>query len=539
MLRITNISKRYATRAVLERVSFVINDGDVTGIVGPNGAGKSTLLRIIAGEIAADGGAVEIGAEARIGHLRQGYGGAPNAKVRDIYPSLFAREAIEAEVIELGARLSDGAGATAATEQAYEDALARLNALPGGGTRMRDRAALDLREIDPDERMGNLSGGEQTKLGLLDLATARPGALLLDEPTNNLDLRGMAWLDDFLGAFAGPILIVSHDRALLDGHASQILALDGDSGRLDMYEGGYSDYAREQQRRRDAAWDAYRRQRDHDARMEREVRAIKATAQRREHLTQNDFYRRKAKNVARRATVLERRLRREQQSEERVEKPIARAYTVRPDMMPADRSGDRMLAARGLTVRAGGRALLSIDEFTVGWGERVVITGANGSGKTTFLRTLAGELAADGQLKMSPSARSGYLPQRTELTPEQMSGTPADLVRRSSALSETEARRFLHRFLFSGDDARTRIEQLSYGEQRRLWLATLVLAAPNLLILDEPTNHLDIPSQEAFEETLSSFDGAIVAVTHDRYLIDRLADRVLAIEGGRLRDGRV
>jgi ATP-binding cassette subfamily F protein 3 len=167
-----------------------------------------------------------------------------------------------------------------------------------------------------------------------------------------------------------------------------------------------------------------------------------------------------------------------------------------------------------------------------------VITGGNGSGKTTFLRTLIGELAPEGELKVSPSMRAGYLPQRTELAPEQMASTPIDLVRRSSTLSETEARRFLHRFLFSGDDARVRVERLSYGEQRRLWLAKLVLAEPNLLVLDEPTNHLDIPSQEAFEETLSSFDGAILTVTHDRYLIEQLGGRVLAIEDGRLREAR-
>jgi ATP-binding cassette subfamily F protein 3 len=179
--------------------------------------------------------------------------------------------------------------------------------------------------------------------------------------------------------------------------------------------------------------------------------------------------------------------------------------------------------------------LFHVNDLAIGWGERTVIAGPNGSGKTTLLRVLVGEIPA-AALTTSPSAHIGYLPQTTTLAAADGQRTPVELIRRKSSLSETEARRFLHRFLFSGDDAFTPIERLSYGEQRRLALAQLVLSGANLLLLDEPTNHLDIASREAFESALEAYEGAILAVTHDRYFIERIAGRLLVVEDGRLRD---
>jgi ATP-binding cassette subfamily F protein 3 len=395
---------------------------------------------------------------------------------------------------------------------------------------------LGLRPIAPDERVDALSGGEQTKLGLIAVVASQPAVLLLDEPTNNLDLPALAWLDRYLEAFRGPVLLVSHDRALLDEHASKIIEIDGATGRAETFAGGYEVYAAEKARRHADLWDRYRRQQERERKVRREIRAIKQTAMGREKRSQNDFYRRKAKKIARRGVVLERRLERELNAEERIEKPVKRAYQVKADMAPMGRSGDRMLSASGITLSVPGRDLLCETTLTVGWGERVVIVGSNGSGKTTLLRALLGAHSADqGDVRLSPSARPGYLPQTERASDSGDHRTPVDAVR-ALGLSETEARRFLHRFLFSGDGALTPIARLSYGERRRLALARLVLDGANLLLLDEPTNHLDIPSREAFEAALDAYEGAMLAVTHDRYFIERFAQRVLTIDDGRLHE---
>ena len=391
-----------------------------------------------------------------------------------------------------------------------------------------------LRPVDAQERVGGLSGGEQAKLGLIEVVLSRPNGLLLDEPTNNLDLPALEWLDRYLDAFSGPSLIVSHDRVLLDRHAELIIEIDPSSGRLEAFAGSYSDHAEEKARREADVWDRYRRQRRRERGVRQEIRNIKATAQVTETRTINDHYRRKAKKVARRALVLQRRLERQLESEDHVEKPKA-SYGLKADISPVQRSGDRMLAVAGVRIEVSGRTLLADVDFEVGWGECVVLLGPNGSGKTTLLRAIQGlhRLSA-GSVKTSPSVRVGYLAQAEEEAAVGESVTPLEVIREVSAISETEARRFLHRFLFTGDEPLTPLARLSYGERKRLALACLVLSGANLLLLDEPTNHLDIPSREAFELALGEYQGAMIVVTHDRYFIDRFADRTLAIDAGRV-----
>jgi ATPase subunit of ABC transporter with duplicated ATPase domains len=330
---------------------------------------------------------------------------------------------------------------------------------------------------------------------------------------------------------------VSHDRALLDDHADKIIELNETTGRAETFAGNYEAYAAEKARRHAELWDRYRRQQERERRVKAEIRAIKQTAMGHEKMSQNDFYRRKAKKIARRAVVLERRLERDLSAEERIEKPVKTAYRVRAEIAPASRSGDRMLFVDGVTLSVAGRALLTDASLEIGWGERFVLAGANGSGKTTLLRAMLGEHAADaGVVRTSPSTRIGYLPQEERDVDPASAETPVDAIRAAAGISETEARRFLHRFLFSSEGALTPIARLSYGERRRLSLARLVLSGANLLLLDEPSNHLDIPSREAFESALEAYDGAMIAVTHDRYFIDRFAQRLVMVEEGRLRE---
>jgi ATP-binding cassette subfamily F protein 3 len=535
MIKVSSLSKSFGGRTVLHAVSFVVNAGECAGLVGPNGSGKTTLLRIVAGEEPADSGSCTI-SERGVAHLVQGYAGREHLPLARVFPSLFAgavaeelAEHIQRDLEREGdpARAADLADELAAVER-HLAAVAR----PGSSA----RHALGLRDVSPDEPAGALSGGELTKFGLLDVAASAPGALLLDEPTNNLDIAGLEWLDDYLTGFAGPILLVSHDRALLDDHATSVLELQPGIGQVEEFAGGYTAYAQEKARRGAEQWERYRRQQRNERRVAQEIRRIKQTARNRERSSQNDFYRRKAKKVARRAVVLERRLTRELAPDQRIEKPVRTPYRLKADVAGAPRSGDRMLELSGVPIAIEGRTLVRDVAMTIGWGERVVLAGANGCGKTTLLRTAVGELPPGaGDVRRSPSTRIGYLPQTDPLGGDS-DQTPLDLIRSVSALSETEARRFLHRFLFTGDQPLTPVARLSYGERRRLALARLVAEGANLLVLDEPTNHLDIPSRESFESALEDFEGAMLVATHDRYFIDRFAERLLAIDGGILRE---
>jgi ATP-binding cassette subfamily F protein 3 len=532
MLKASNISKSYGGSSVLRDVSFLVNDGECVGLVGPNGSGKTTLLRILAGVERADTGRVDAAPNARIGYLPQGYAHLPfGAVVGDAFPRAFAERSHE-RLEALGRRLaSTGDPAErAALSMEYDAALATLDDVDISQL----LGELGLRAIMPDEPLHALSGGEQTKLGLVNTIASAPDELLLDEPTNNLDLAALKWLGDVTAGFRGPVLLVSHDRALLDDHATAILEL-APTGGLEAFDGNYRAYAAEKARRSDELWARYRRQQQRERRAKAEIRAIKDTAHRRERRSQNDFYRRKAKKVARRAVVLERRLTRELAGDDHIEKPVRRPYTVKAGLAAEAGGGDRMLAASSLRVDAGGRPLIEAVDLAIARGERLVLVGANGSGKTSLLRVLAGEAPAPaGEVRLAPSTRVGYLPQ-SEPAPEAQSAlTPVEVVRRSSELSETEARRFLHRFLFAGDEALRPLRVLSYGERRRLALARLVLAGSNLLLLDEPTNHLDIPSREAFEAALDAYDGAMLSVTHDRFFIERFAGVVLELRDGRL-----
>ena len=550
MIKLNGVGKRFGGRAVLDRVSFVVNAGECAGLVGPSGSGKTTLLRIIAGEEAPDAGSVEVPPGLRIGYLRQGYAGAGSVSVRETFPALFGPTAGEDELTALAGRMAtvDDPERAATLADAYAEALARLEAAGSADDVKEQWQELGLRPVAPDERVSMLSGGEQTKLGLLDLVASRPDILLLDEPTNNLDMAGLEWLDGYLAAFPGPVLLVSHDRAFLDDTVSIILELDPATGRVEAFPGNYADYSAEKARRHAELWERWGRQQRRERRVQRAISGLKARAQRTENRTIHFYFRKRAAKVARRAVTLQRRLERELESEEHVDKPVRLPHRVRAEIEAGQRAGARMVAAEGLTVAVAGRVLLREVDLVIGWGERVVLLGPNGSGKTTLLRAILGEHPpAAGTLTLSPAVGIGYLPQvaADPLQPRSEAPhgdnrdrphgrTPLEVIRRATPLSEPDARRFLHRFLFAGDQALTPVERLSYGERRRLDLARLVVAGANLLILDEPTNHLDIQSREAFESALEDFEGAMLVVTHDRYFIERFADRVLAVEDGRV-----
>ncbi len=532
MLRVDQVGKRYGGRVVLDGVSFIVQPGQRFGLVGPNGSGKSTLLRLIAGELSPETGRVELPPSARIGYLPQAMGTVEinaNDGLESLWLSLRGDEAIA----EAAARLaSAGAGPEAA--RAYEAVLARVAAVAPGDEVLAHARDLGVDLMLLDAELPSLSGGELAKLALLSVMASRPDVLLLDEPTNHLDFAGLGWLEDWLEEFEGPLLLVSHDRALLDETVDALVALDPATGRAEVWHGDYASWAHEQARRLADQWQAYERQRREERRLRRVISAIESRSRNVEQRTIHFHYRKRAKKVARRATTLKARLERQTNAEERVARPAKAPIGLGGSFGGGSEGAIRLVEVMDASIGFPGVPLLEHLDLTVERGRRVFIVGPNGSGKSTLLRTILGELPAlGGRVRLATSARPGVLQQGTpgDALPGR---TPLEVMRRAATASEPQAFNLLHRFLFHHDLARQPLERLSEGERRRLQLATLIVGGANLLVLDEPTNHLDIPSREALESALGEFEGAMLAVSHDRYFVDQFADEVYEVREQRL-----
>jgi len=539
MLQVSNIVKSYGDEIVLDQVSFTVNAGERLGLVGPNGCGKTTLLDIIGGRLAPDSGSVRFTQpDVRLGYLEQALAYRPWQTVGQVIVSA-QRPLAQAQqrMRELASQLATAPHAEQPRLLSrYADAQAQFEAL--GGYQLAHRAqttieGLGLHDVDLDTRVAALSGGQKTRLGLACLLLSEPTLLMLDEPTNHLDLSGLEWLEAFVQRFQGGIIIVSHDRVLLDRTVQGILEIDAVTHRLRAFPGSYSQYAATLEREREQQGQAYREQQEYLARVRGELRKVKGHAKRIEQHTIHYHYRKRAKKVARAAIVRERRLQRLLNSEERLEKPPL-AWEMKLDFVQTPTSGKRVLTLKGLGHRFDGRWLFRDVSMPLQRGERVALLGANGSGKTTLLRIISGELVpAQGRVQLGTNVHLGHYTQEQEGLNDAASAY--DEIRAVASLSETQARSFLHYFLFAGDDVFVPVASLSYGERARLALAKLVLGRCNLLLLDEPINHLDIPSRESFERALSTFEGTVLIVVHDRYFISRYASALWAIEDGTIK----
>ncbi len=529
MLQVSGLTLALGGRTVLRDISFVANAGERIGIVGANGAGKTTLLRAIAGELAPDRGAVSQPAGIRVGFLRQGYGDDPASRVRDLFPLAGQAQGTGERLAALATAIADEAdpGRLDALTTEYDRLIAHMSLEPAPG--------VTAPEVPPETPIATLSGGEVTRLALAQIAAEQPGALLLDEPTNHLDLEGIEEVVAYLRGFEGAAVIVSHDRAFLDDVATHILSIDPVEHTAEMFTGSYTEFAEEQARRIEEQWEAYRRQQREEKKLKQHISAIESRARGIENKTIDFHYRKRAKKVARRATTLKARLEREAEGADHVERPGKRPGGFVGDFT-SERSASQVVTASGVSIGIEGRRLLDDLEFVISRGERVALVGPNGSGKTTLLRAILGRHPIGaGELRVAASAKVGYLAQEdADEFADALDLDPVAYLRRQVAMSSVEIGNFLHRFLFGHDLLSTPIGRLSFGERRRLSLAALVLNQTSLLLLDEPTNHLDLPSREAFEEALSGYEGAAIAVSHDRYFLERFADRRLAVEEGRL-----
>jgi len=546
MLTVHQLSKSFDLHTLFHNVTFSLNHGELVGLVGANGCGKTTLLRILAGVETADSGQVQRPPGQRIGYLPQGFELDPALAVGAVVGTAAGHpQALEAEIAAAAVALAERPFDPDLQER-YDDLLRRITtAVPGRAAAIL--AGLGLDDVPPELRVGRLSGGQKTRLALALTLLDDPTLLLLDEPTNHLDVEMLEWLEEWLAGFEGAALIVSHDRTFLDRTVSGILAFDLTEPLVRCYAGNYSDYAAQVAHERERQWASY-----HD--QQAEIRRVQADIQRTRHQAEGmereatsvrrggakmkmkgykDYQQGIARKVAAKAKAREGKLERYLASEERVEKP-ARRRDMRLDFGGTAHLGRFVLETRDLAVGyAAQRPLLRDLNLSLAAGARIVLTGPNGCGKTTLLRTIAGQLPAlGGVVKLGPSVKLGYMTQEQDnLDPR---STPLATIRPAFG-GETAARTFLAYFLITGDEALLPNAWLSYGQRARLALALLVAGGCNLLLLDEPINHLDIRAREQFEEALDSFDGAILAVVHDRAFIRRFAENLWWVEGGEMR----
>jgi ATP-binding cassette subfamily F protein 3 len=516
------LAKSYAGVPVLTAASCALEPGEKVGLVGRNGTGKTTLLRLLAGLETPDGGEVVFSPGATAGYLPQIPAVDETRTLWEEAASAFvgAREA-EARLRETEANLARPEVHNDETRLAAAlDEYGRLREVfeRGGGFTYeadvrRTLAGLGFGEDQWQRPLATMSGGQRARAALTRLLLTAPDLLLLDEPTNHLDLDALEWLQAFLQGFRGGVLIVSHDRYLLDAVTARTLDLE--AGRVEDYPGGYTVYVAERDARRARQQELFERQREEIAALEEYIR------------------RNRAGQKARQAKSREKRL----AKIARIEAPrTVRGPAFRLD---APRRGPQIVVRlRRLGKRYGDVQVLTGVSLEVRRGEKIGVIGPNGAGKTTLLRIIAGlEPPSAGLAELGPGVRVGYFAQHAEETLD-ADLTVLDAVLGDRALSPEQVRRVLGRFLFSGEAVYKRVGDLSGGERRRVVLARLVLDRPDLLLLDEPTTHFDLPSLEALEQALEAFEGAMLVASHDRYLLDRVARRLVIVDAGAVREAQ-
>jgi len=518
-VHLQQVAHQYGGQIVLSDVTCEVRTGEIAGLVGPNGAGKTTLLRIITGAIVPETGRVSRSRGLRIGYLAQEPVFDAARTLRDEVASAFDHvHTLEKELHDTADAIADAKNdeERQGLMRAYDRLHAHIDA--AGGYRQTERigevlGGLGFSAVELDLPIGVLSGGQKSRAALAKLLLCDDDLLLLDEPTNHLDIDAVRFLERFLANHPGGALIVSHDRYLLDRVTTRIIEIDRTKVR--SFTGNYSRYSETRDRERLT----HERQRDKDADFIRKERSFIA-----QHMAGQ-----RTREAQGRRKRLERRL---AAGEFVLEAPRA-AVALQMAFDDVDRLDGTLIRADGLSKGFGGAPLFDDLRLNINAGDFLGITGPNGTGKTTLLRILGGELPADGgECFFHTRARIGYFAQ--EVTAPQDQQTVLDTVLREHAgIGEQRCRDLLARFGFRGDSVfKTRV-QLSGGEHSRLRLLMLLLDAPNVLLLDEPTNHLDITAREALEGALTDYPGTVVAVSHDRYFLDRLVDQLLVLRPGR------
>ena len=511
LFRLSDVQKSYGGASILRGVSFQINPDEKVGLVGRNGAGKTTVFKLITGEESPDAGQVVRMNSLKLGLLEQHVDFSENETVHTAALSAFRHlHDMEAEMRRLEAEMAENFSdeilerySKLQTEFELQDGFtytAKAEAILIG---------LGFSKKDWTLETKNLSGGQKNRLGMARLLLSNPDVLLLDEPTNHLDVAAVEWLENFLRDYAGAYVLISHDRYFLDRTCNRIIELTG--GRAVSYSGNYSRFLVERELRREQ--------------QQREFENQQAFINKTEEFIRRNIAGQKTKQAKSRRNLLERM--------ERVEAVEADRSGGNFKLKNVERAGANVLTVEDLAVGYGERVLAENINFTLHRGERLGVIGGNGTGKTTFLKTILGKTRElGGKIIWGPKTAPGYYSQQLEDLFER--NTIIEELRRVAPLAENgELRSFLANFLFFGEDVFKTVGDLSGGEKGRLALAKLIYSQVNVLVLDEPTNHLDIPSREALENALETYPGTIIAVSHDRYFLDKIATQILSFEENR------
>ena len=516
-ISVNNLTKFFVIgENLLEGLSFEIQEGERVAILGRNGCGKTTLLKILTGEMDYDEGEVFVNPNKRVGLISQIPRFPEGFTVEDVLRSAF-REVLAAKKKMEQLEQEMAKAVTDALLQQYDALVNRFQA--GGGYDMDvevDKVCNGL-GITPDQRsqdFDSLSGGEKTRVNLARLLLEKTDILLLDEPTNHLDLRSVEWLEGYINAFKGTVLAISHDRFFLDRIAQRVIEIV--DGHAEFYSGNYSFYIEEKQARFNLQLKQYEQE-------QAKLKQLGYTVERMKGWGINN------RTLYRRAMSIQHRMERIRKTE----KPKTEK-TMKATFGEKDFSGDVVFQMKNVEKSFGERTLFSDVELKVEGGERIAILGDNGTGKSTFIKCLLGEEDCKGKIQFGPTVKWGYLPQIIKFNhPER---TLYDTMLYEKNCTPQTARDRLGAFLFQGEDVFKTVGNLSGGEQSRLRLCMLMDEKINLLILDEPTNHLDIASREWVEAAIEEFEGVLLFVSHDRYFIEKFAERIWLLEDGTIRD---
>jgi len=522
LLSLNAVRKSFGSRTVLEGLEFAVEPRARVGVVGANGSGKSTLLRLLAAIEEPDDGTVVRRRGTTVSFLPQhplGDDRTPLETVRAARPDITHLDhELERVATELGSpELAADLDRMARILRLQEELVERWEAAGGSSLDGRARAMLiDVGLEEPDLLLPTsaLSGGQRKLIALAACLAQEPDVLLLDEPEAHLDAVGRSLLERLLASFDGAAVVVSHDRYLLDETVSQIASLD--RGRIRLWRGNYSAYTLARALELERQQQAYVTQQKEIERLEAAIRRFEDWA----HRVVDERHIKQARNKQRQIDRMD-----------KIDRPVLERRKIALRLHPHVRGGQRVFELRHVGVQFDEDVVLAGVELTVMHGERIGFVGPNGAGKSVLLKTIVGELEpTEGEVWVGPSIRIGYLAQDQEtLDPE---ASPLETVRLSHRCSEGEAVSLLMKFLFPYEQVRRPNKLLSGGERTRLQLLLLMLAQPNLLVLDEPTNHLDIESVEALEAALEAFDGTVCAISHDRYFLDRVTDRIVEVDDG-------
>jgi ATP-binding cassette subfamily F protein 3 len=518
LLACQNISKAYGDKQVLSDITFHIEEKEKIAIVGINGSGKTTLLRIIMGQEQADSGQVVISKDRTIGYLSQHQDISFD---NTIYNEMLATKKkiidMEAEIRQLEHEMKHLEG------EKLENVMQRYNLLSEAYDRENGYAykseitgvlkGLGFSEADYDRHINTLSGGQRMRIALGRLLLTKPDLIILDEPTNHLDMSSIAWLEGFLSAYPGSVIVVSHDRYFIDKIASKIVEIDNTKGIV--YHGNYTYYSKKRAEIRNSMMKAYLNQQREIKHQEEVITKLK------------QFNREKSiKRAESREKMLDR--------VERLDKPTEAMSEMRITLTPAVESGNDVLTISSLSKAFGENVLFENLDMEIKRGEHVSLIGGNGTGKTTILKLINRvETKTAGTITLGARVRIGYYDQEHQVLSFQK--TIFDEISDSyPELTNTQIRNVLAAFLFTGDDVFKKIGDLSGGERGRVSLAKLMLSPANFLILDEPTNHLDIQSKEILEEAIRNYTGTVLVVSHDRYFINAISSRIIELKDKRL-----